>query len=202
MNRSSGSSPRGRGTHIPQADRHRHQRFIPAWAGNTYRFRSVSSGPPVHPRVGGEHDEIQRLRIRLVGSSPRGRGTRLAGLLVYPVCRFIPAWAGNTRMLPGSVIGVPVHPRVGGEHISQPSQRIDFIGSSPRGRGTLNDVRKAKSDQRFIPAWAGNTSRNARHCAHTPVHPRVGGEHKSKRPPLCAYTGSSPRGRGTPYNKL
>ena len=71
----SGSSPRGRGT-LP-ADRQAHlvERFIPARAGNTAGGVAGESGPPVHPRAGGEHPDSVLEYVDQNGSSPRGRGT-------------------------------------------------------------------------------------------------------------------------------
>ena len=56
-------------------------RFIPAWAGNTGSNldRVEPATHTVHPRVGGEH--------------PSDIGPRDANVW----SRFIPAWAGNTR---------------------------------------------------------------------------------------------------------
>ena len=51
----SGSSPRVRGTHIPNWFRKVSDRFIPACAGNTSPARSPATGNSVHPRVCGEH---------------------------------------------------------------------------------------------------------------------------------------------------
>ena len=51
----SGSSPRGRGTHVHFAGNPHHTRVIPAWAGNTTDPRINKYGRAGHPRVGGEH---------------------------------------------------------------------------------------------------------------------------------------------------
>ena len=101
--------------------------------------------------------------------------------------RFIPAWAGNTTILGGTVAArsaSTVHPRVGGEHCYGRARfvhrrHVRFIpawagntatnlpvhrryalsGSSPRGRGTRTRARLMSRvfPNRFIPAWAGNT---------------------------------------------
>ena len=50
-----GSSPRGRGTHKSSSRQHNNGRFIPAWAGNTWKLPKREKSHSVHPRVGGEH---------------------------------------------------------------------------------------------------------------------------------------------------
>ena len=75
--------------------------------------------------------------------------------------------------------------------------RTDY-GSSPRGRGTPRPSDASARCERFIPAWAGNTSCPYGRCATRPVHPRVGGEHPGTVSMSLERIGSSPRGRGTP----
>ncbi len=86
---------------------------------------------------------------------------------------------------------------MGGEHSPSAATAIGFIGSSPRGRGTPPAKRSLRLVPRFIPAWAGNTSRRQARAACLPVHPRVGGEHAISVKPGSRAAGSSPRGRGT-----
>ncbi len=179
-NRIHGSSPRGRGTRHAVAPLELNNRFIPAWAGNTRAATSGRIPAAVHPRVGGEHDPGARCPTFDAGSSPRGRGTRHG-------CRF-----RNTRFA--------VHPRVGGEHGDSGRTRDEIAGSSPRGRGTLADLNVGHELSRFIPAWAGNTSTSAAGFAPHAVHPRVGGEHHFALTARRPAVGSSPRGRGTPYD--
>ena len=152
-----GSSPRGRGTpRGAHADRF-HSRIIPAWAGNTPAVRSRVQPGSDHPRVGGEHPAFCIRRSSQVGSSPRGRGTPFNSTRIQYILRIIPAWAGNTNPGPGVGVGVTDHPRVGGEHLAKAIKRAQWIGSSPRGRGTRNHDRVASGKHRIIPAWAGNT---------------------------------------------
>ena len=113
-----GSSPRGRGTRIEEIKGGDISRFIPAWAGNTSSLISRSPVSAVHPRVGGEHDAAKARDLHLIGSSPRGRGTRISSFLKALQIRFIPAWAGNTNYRTAPRSRRPVHPRVGGEHSS------------------------------------------------------------------------------------
>ena len=92
-----GSSPRGRGTPAEQALSESVYRFIPARAGNTSNRVRVAAAPSVHPRAGGEHSRACDCAWRVVGSSPRGRGTLLGLVAGEDGGRFIPARAGNTK---------------------------------------------------------------------------------------------------------
>ena len=172
-----GSSPHGRGTR----------------SRNWPRFWRET----VHPRTGGEHDCSQRHSVLFDGSSPHGRGT-LSGLLFSGLCfRFIPARAGNT-LRPQFHTAIPtVHPRTGGEHLSAPTNSAKWIGSSPHGRGTLNEDGQVLASVRFIPARAGNTPGPPVGGRGRPVHPRTGGEHSAWCKISADGIGSSPHGRGT-----
>ena len=159
-----GSSPRLRGTLQNLVISGNLYRFIPASAGNTLQIVLRHPSAPVHPRVCGEHS-LPRSGFRAVtGSSPRLRGT--LGLFWMKIWnrRFIPASAGNTSGCQYPSDGIPVHPRVCGEHSGSFSQLHDNSGSSPRLRGTLASSSAANVADRFIPASAGNT---APRCAHT-----------------------------------
>ena len=113
------------------------------------------------------------------------------------LARFIPAWAGNTSRRALQFPPRTVHPRVGGEHDDGQGGAVAVVGSSPRGRGTHCISRLCVEPNRFIPAWAGNTSRRAAAAHARSVHPRVGGEHQIPPAMLGLRSGSSPRGRGT-----
>ena len=172
-----GSSPRGRGTSVLTVRVAEHRRFIPAWAGNIPLYTAPTVRPPVHPRVGGEHFSPRFAVTPCTGSSPRGRGTCAHPRRPCESVRFIPAWAGNIRGLARPGPRITVHPRVGGEHGGKSGSRHMGIGSSPRGRGTLNQCFCLAICHRFIPAWAG--------------------EHFEPDGQRLVFDGSSPRGRGT-----
>ena len=87
---------------------------------------------------------------------------------------------------------------MGGEHAFLARHCGHETGSSPRGRGTRGSRERAANNERFIPAWAGNTSRRLTPASAAPVHPRVGGEHVRVLRAVARHSGSSPRGRGTP----
>ena len=115
--------------------------------------------------------------------------------------RFIPACAGNILRATGYRAAQTVHPRVCGEHIWNASITTGFFGSSPRVRGTLLGAIGLLGRRRFIPACAGNMSRSQSRCLRTPVHPRVCGEHPYGLEYKPRTVGSSPRVRGTSFDR-
>ena len=128
------------------------------------------------------------------------RGTQEQRDVSILLHRFIPAYAGNTLKPEGLYWQTTVHPRVCGEHEAQDIEAVFLFGSSPRMRGTHADVRKRIMRDRFIPAYAGNTTAiGCRTCCQA-VHPRVCGEHSigPGRSPMS--NGSSPRMRGTHFH--
>ena len=182
--RQCGSSPRGRGT-LLRSDVVRVQH-----CGSSPRGRGTPGCGPVeacqtdHPRAGGERDQHRprspsRTRIiparagnatcagpfsrrSAIGSSPRGRGTRLIATATVnfqggssprgrgtrsrevdrrPVCYVGSSPRGRgTRYESRNADTVPCadHPRAGGER-PWPRRRVaarSHVGSSPRGRGT------------------------------------------------------------------
>ncbi len=192
-----GSSPRGRGTVFAWANHPSGGRFIPAWAGNSAKHSPIGARLPVHPRVGGEQRANSPHTTYYTGSSPRGRGTGSMRLMSAFQVRFIPAWAGNRPNPADTSRDTPVHPRVGGEQPCACRESLSRLGSSPRGRGTVNSSFSKKSSLRFIPAWAGNRRCMATAFRQPTVHPRVGGEQAGCIRRRTFRNGSSPRGRGT-----
>ncbi len=90
-----------------------------------------------------------------------------------------------------------VHPRACGEHPSLSDPWRYDSGSSPRLRGTRGASAAMAEQRRFIPAPAGNTSKNSWRRSATSVHPRACGEHTASNGGAGSYFGSSPRLRGT-----
>ena len=112
------------------------------------------------------------------GSSPLTRGTHDTLLDLANYCRFIPAYAGNSRYVTRSRELLPVHPRLRGELTIRISMVICTSGSSPLTRGTLNDS----------PYKALTRT----------VHPRLRGELFIVGVNVKSRVGSSPLTRGTP----
>ena len=134
-----------------------------------------------------------------MGSSPRGRGKRGEAGRDDPRAGLIPAWAGKTVLDNAEYFTAWAHPRVGGENISSRDSGMSSKGSSPRGRGKLDRAGNRLAIQRLIPAWAGKTGSVARSCGVRRAHPRVGGENCFAISKTGCVPGSSPRGRGKPW---
>ena len=96
--------------------------------------------------------------VQLDGSSPLARGTQDLDRLGYVADRFIPAYAGNSVEQWGTNEKFEVHPRLRGELERHTDIFVNFFGSSPLTRGTQwRPVQRYRSD-RFIPAYAGNST--------------------------------------------
>ena len=95
---------------------------------------------------------------------------------------------------------MPVHPRLRGEHPAMGSAGCSASGSSPPTRGTLLAPPAQKGGDRFIPAYAGNTTPGLNWMKMKLVHPRLRGEHMIGTALGNQGIGSSPPTRGTPGN--
>ena len=84
-----------------------------------------------------------------------------------------------------------------GEHNTATASNSLYTGPSPRARGTRPHRAERGTDDRSIPACAGNTWTRATSCGWSPVHPRVRGEHGRIRAAIRQANGPSPRARGT-----
>ncbi len=198
--KSIGSSPRARGTADFGSTACVRNRFIPACAGNRTLPPSSPTAPPVHPRVRGEQRRWRLRRRMCPGSSPRARGTAARPFDEKNFSRFIPACAGNSRHRIRPSHSRPVHPRVRGEQGIAVDADQDYIGSSPRARGTDDTQDPQFRAPRFIPACAGNRRLRHRRASVRSVHPRVRGEQLRPDDRQDYLFGSSPRARGTDTN--
>ena len=71
----------------------------------------------------------------------------------------IPAYAGNIQRQAVALFGFWDHPRVCGEHFKEKKPDERLTGSSPRMRGTFDDVEVSPESVGIIPAYAGNILR-------------------------------------------
>ena len=207
----SGLSPLARGTLHGFGFLFDGRRFIPAGAGNTYKTRTHPPRGAVYPRWRGEHTPAALDLKKGCGLSPLARGTRRDYSKEDAGDRFIPAGAGNTGSVCGSIAGgagntvdgeffiagAPVYPRWRGEHHKETILRFVQVGLSPLARGTLLQCQQSFPDCRFIPAGAGNTRRWHRQTPVLSVYPRWRGEHYRDRFWNLQRGGLSPLARGT-----
>ena len=193
-----GSSPRLRGTQPQHPWRRRCPGIIPALAGNTAKTICTHRNRRDHPRACGEHFIASNVATRLMGSSPRLRGTRAGSWGWRRPNRIIPALAGNTKRVTWNARPSGDHPRACGEHITPNPLANAILGSSPRLRGTRIVGYCGHAVRGIIPALAGNTMtcRYTRTCSRD--HPRACGEHSPTLASAFNTLGSSPRLRGTP----
>ncbi len=155
--RASGLSPLARGTLRLRRLFRLRPRFIPAGAGNTCESDGVQSATAVYPRWRGEHAAPLLPKMIANGLSPLARGTRSPAFRHSHSVRFIPAGAGNTRVMVISMWLIPVYPRWRGEHLNWCCTPVGSRGLSPLARGTQELLVEVYLGGRFIPAGAGNT---------------------------------------------
>ena len=191
-----GSSPRMRGK-LHQVQRATHaDRIIPAHAGQT-RARSRRPYPPTdHPRACGANHRSPRRHPYSFGSSPRMRGKRCHILHGGWYMRIIPAHAGQTYAIKYACELSADHPRACGANAIMASSESSHVGSSPRMRGKLDDLRDMLSRVRIIPAHAGQTGEPYVMRTGMPDHPRACGANLRSFVLFAGDCGSSPRMRG------
>ena len=192
-----GSSPRMRGTWLEAIKVVGFSCIIPAYAGNMVSVVSVIISSRDHPRVCGEHFFELPIAGRIVGSSPRMRGTSHRIMEQMPCIGIIPAYAGNISCSNSCCHLSRDHPRVCGEHNNCGCGNFPEPGSSPRMRGTSVFVKPKELVLRIIPAYAGNMYEPDTDNMLLRDHPRVCGEHGLVPPGIWKHEGSSPRMRGT-----
>ena len=131
------------------------------------------------------------------GSSPLTRGTLNVTTISLVLCRFIPAYAGNSGVLSLESVTITVHPRLRGELFGATKEIFWPCGSSPLTRGTHCTQTIQPEKGRFIPAYAGNSIFSVKFHTDRAVHPRLRGELFFVDEVLPGDTGSSPLTRGT-----
>ena len=88
------------------------------------------------------------------------------------------------------------HPRIRGEHVGGQIVLLAIVGSSPHTRGAPPQLVDEPPRARIIPAYAGSTSRKPPGLDRCWDHPRIRGEHSTRRSTAGMTAGSSPHTRG------
>ena len=171
-------------------------RIIPAYAGSTSTVPIALMATADHPRIRGEHGGTGIAQGADNGSSPHTRGAPSPGILERLADGIIPAYAGSTTPTAGIHCRRADHPRIRGEHRSEPQLRRKDGGSSPHTRGARTPTLPRQGYAGIIPAYAGSTRRRAPCWPSTADHPRIRGEHFISRASMARTMGSSPHTRG------
>ena len=111
-----------------------------------------------------------------------------------------PACAGKTCKHTRLILLPQDHPRVCGENACVPREYRACVGSPPRVRGILNELRKYVAAMRITPACAGKTGCLLRAWPCCQDHPRVCGENWSRCHIPPTRSGLPPRVRGKLLN--
>ena len=135
------------------------------------------------------------------GSSPRMRGTHGPPDGTQTTMTVHPRACGELHQISPHHPRRTVHPRACGELVLNDDNNPADYGSSPRMRGTRRRTRIDRDGSRFIPAHAGNSQDQAVPPARPPVHPRACGELMIVRRLTTENSGSSPRMRGTLWQR-
>ena len=191
-----GSSPHTRGAPGPVGVEPAGAGIIPAYAGSTCERTGDIMAAEDHPRIRGEHVQMNRAIADGSGSSPHTRGAPIRGLLLPRDRRIIPAYAGSTTTYDSFDVAVSDHPRIRGEHCRHRGTGIPGAGSSPHTRGARSAWSAPSSSPRIIPAYAGSTTRRLACRSSRWDHPRIRGEHPRTPRNSARWRGSSPHTRG------
>ena len=136
-----------------------------------------------------------------LGSSPRMRGSLPALPAITTSYGIIPAHAGLTRRRVRDTAERGDHPRACGAHAALALLSSSRLGSSPRMRGSLEDIEWIDASEGIIPAHAGLTRSTRLVAAASWDHPRACGAHDVDGNKTSMSTGSSPRMRGSPRDR-
>ena len=172
-----GSSPRVRGSLRADRLRHWRARIIPAGAGLTAPPCPTSLHGWDHPRGCGAHSSFSSDGLRILGSSPRVRGSQ--------------------QDVRNKAYRLGIIPRGCGAHEPYITNVGPFWGSSPRVRGSPTVYKKTRAAWGIIPAGAGLTRASSDPQRLHGDHPRGCGAHYLMRSAVWSDSGSSPRVRGS-----
>ena len=107
-----------------------------------------------------------------------------------------PAYAGKRWTVAGTVAARWDHPRVCGEKASLMLASDAELGSPPRMRGKVREIKTGKSRRGITPAYAGKRHGEAQKQNYSKDHPRVCGEKLDAKLAPRLMMGSPPRMRG------
>ena len=150
------------------------------------------------PRQRGEQPADFGVVMVELGTAPRVRGARSAGVRKWTIWGNSPAGAGSTPSLSVSPPCPGEQPRGCGEHAMTRSVASPPPGTAPRVRGARIPSGLTTCSMGNSPAGAGSTRFGASFRAPNWEQPRGCGEHASSLVSAIARVGTAPRVRGAP----
>ena len=193
-----GLSPRARGNRRRRSAWDRHERSIPACAGEPRSNRQPRLAARVYPRVRGGTTKPKPRELPLYGLSPRARGNQNRAVVNGLALGLSPRARGNLHHQ-AEHIGRIVYPRVRGGTPGLVDGRLRPRGLSPRARGNRTKSSARRSNQGSIPACAGEPDILDNYKDKPPVYPRVRGGTISTTLTAGCFQGLSPRARGNQW---
>ena len=198
MGRRFGSIPACAGEPPPRPRQGGHRLLYPRVCGGTTLEDGTGRWDrfTVYPRVCGGTHSSRRVTSVSGGLSPRVRGNPSPCTERNASGRSIPACAGEPVRLERWALRLRVYPRVCGGTLTGLRRRRARLGLSPRVRGNHLPALVMETEERSIPACAGEPSPDCRTDARAWVYPRVCGGTGRSVAGLLLVEGLSPRVRG------
>ena len=211
------SSPRERGSSAWYRAASVHQVVVPARAGVIRETCGWRHAPLSRPRASGGHPTYLVVSDWPSESSPRERGSSVPGGSRGAVQPVVPARAGVIRIQRVSVrrrggrprasgghprrrrvcVGGHRRPRASGGHPSALPMLVNMLRSSPRERGSSEQLEELRAGHAVVPARAGVIRATGRTTRRTCCRPRASGGHPDRHDWETPQTRSSPRERGS-----
>ena len=191
-----GSPPRVRGKVYLLCSSFHPPGITPACAGKRRRTISRQHESEDHPRVCGEKLRIFAYPDIVMGSPPRVRGKVVLRVALCIGVGITPACAGKRDSAPCDRLFRKDHPRVCGEKSLGSSLAFQVLGSPPRVRGKVRQIRSSAAMGGITPACAGKSMSYVPNSTMRRDHPRVCGEKSFVHIYVLCSKGSPPRVRG------
>ena len=170
-------------------------RIIPAYAGQINDSCSNGCSHKDHPRIRGTNRSFCFYVLHVVGSSPHTRDKSPHFLMSTSEDGIIPAYAGQMRPWPESLLFHRDHPRIRGTNQIVLTKSDVDAGSSPHTRDKFRPPPKCNCRSRIIPAYAGQIYKKLSLFQSCRDHPRIRGTNRNCLISSDSCLGSSPHTR-------
>ena len=193
-----GLSPPTRGIRLAQRRDHAKRRSIPAYAGDPGCEQDVRRAARVYPRLRGGSVALAAALLPDGGLSPPTRGIPPRGRPISCRQRSIPAYAGDPAEGRRQAQRRRVYPRLRGGSEADEAVLNRLQGLSPPTRGIRAADAGFSTNERSIPAYAGDPDVYAVGLGAGEVYPRLRGGSYWVDGGRALHRGLSPPTRGIP----